>query len=267
MGFSEIKFAVLSSLPSIWDYSPSRFARKVSMCVGYLCFICFVLWIVTAASPKWLTVDYSRNVTLGRGSKVLINTTGHCSLRMCDFHEINGLTKAEEHLTGDPSTLTSSPSLTPLSKTVLAFSVITILLCPVAGVFAHIHGWAKLKSQKTSFIMDEAMLIFLWLLSTIAWAMYVAARPKSVAESRGGYSFAWGFWMLLVMSFVWLGLAILTFVDKPKGMFIYKNGEFQKEEEKGITNPGAYSSYEDEEAEEEPEKKPDPLQKQLVWTD
>ena len=55
-------------------------------------------------------------------------------------------------------------------------------------------------------------------------------------------------------------------------MFVYKNGEFQREEEKGIANPGPYSSYEDEEEEVPPEeeeegKKNDPLQKQLVWTD
>jgi len=275
MGFSEIKFAVLSSLPSIWDYKPSRFARKVSMCVGYACIICFAVWIAIAASPKWLTVDYSRNVTVGRGTKVLMNTTGFCSLTACDFIEVNGFTGESDHLQGDPTSLTTAPSLTPLSKAVLAFCIVTIILCPVAAVFAHIHGWSKLKSQKTSFIMDASMLIFLWLLSTIAWAMYIAARPKSVVESHGGYQFGWGFWLLLAMSFVWLILVIVSFIDKPKGLFVYSNGEFQKEEERGATNARAYSSFMEDsgEGEEEdvpppvPARKQDPLKKQLVWTD
>lgn len=216
----DVRDRLLRVVPSVHDFAPGRFVRKVSMVAGWGALLMVVLTIAAVASRAWLRVDNTRAVVLERGAVVNLTTRGACSLTRCDFRRNSSASLVVEHVAGDPAALTGVAQLSALGRGVRAVLVAQILLAPVGAALAFVHGWSRLASQVRSYALAAGAALAQWVLATVAYALYLAARPTS-GDDAAGAALGSSFWLCFANSFLWLALLVATVVDKPAGLFEY----------------------------------------------
>lgn len=216
----DVRDRVLRVVPSVHDFAPARFVRKISMVVGWATLVLFVLMVAAVASHAWLRVDNTREVVLDRGAVVNLTTRGTCSLTRCDFRRNSTASLVVEHVAGDPAELTGVAALTALGRGVLWVHVVQIVLVPATAALCFVHGWSRLTSQIRSYALAAGACLAQWVLATIAYALYLAAKPTS-GDDAAGAALGSSFWLCLANSFLWLAALVATLVDKPVGLFEY----------------------------------------------
>ena len=210
----DFKNKVLAVLPMPRDFLPSRFVRKISMVVAWCGLLMFVMMLVAVTNRSWLHIDNTRDVVLDRGGIVEISTYGDCSLTRCSFRRNSSESIVIEHVSGDPQELTGVAQLTTLGQGVIWVHVIQLLLVPLFMALFFLHGWSRIASQARSFFLALCAALTEWVLGTIAYALYLGAKPTDGEDADGAYLGA-GFWICFVNSLLWLAAVIAVLFDKP----------------------------------------------------
>ena len=217
----DVRDRLLRVVPSVHDFAPGRFVRKLSMVVGWCAVAMFVLMVAAVGSHAWLRVDNTREVVLERGAVVNLTTRGACSLTRCDFRRNSSASLVVERVAGDPAELTGVAALTALGRGVLWVHVVQIVLVPATAALCFVHGWSRLASQVRSYVLAAGACLAHWVLATVAYALYLAARPTS-GDDAAGAALGSSFWLCFANSFLWLAMLVATILDKPAGLFEYR---------------------------------------------
>lgn len=214
MGVKEAAKAILANVPAPHDFLPSRFARKLSMAAGWATLALIVVLITDVSLRTWLTAHAIESATMPRGGVVVnVSITGTCSLRWCRFHRESAAFGIDEDVEGTPGDLTGDTKLNKYGAATQTVLVLLIVLAPVVALVCFYHGWGRIKDQRASYIAAFSAVLANVLLSMVAWVVYCSGVPRG-----GGYSVGDAFWLLFVVFFVYLALAVVVGFDKPSGL-------------------------------------------------